>query len=110
MPLTDLTAVPLALAGWLRYLLGVNDNFEEMEVSSDPLKEELQSKLSAIIVGDINSYNGQLKEILSNSNIFGVDLVKIGLSDKIEEYFIKLISKKGAVRELLHKETSKYSM
>ena len=110
LPLTDLTAVPLALAGWLRYLLGVNDNFEEMEVSSDPLKEELQSKLSAIIVGDINSYNGQLKEILSNSNIFGVDLVKIGLSDKIEEYFIKLISKKGAVRELLHKETSKYSM
>lgn len=41
--LNSLVSVPLALAGWMRYLLGVNDEGQEMEVSDDPLKETLQA-------------------------------------------------------------------
>lgn len=95
----DLTFIPLAISGWLRYLLGVNDNGETFELSGDPLLDELRSKIQNIKLGD--SYNGEIKSILQNKNIFGVDLVECGLSVKIEEMFSKLISDKGAVRKTL---------
>lgn len=98
-----LNAVPLALAGWLRYLLAVDDNGESMEVSSDPLKEDLQQRLAGIEVGKPDTYKGQLKEILTNANIFGTDLVKAGLSDKIEEIFVEELAGPGAVRNTLQK-------
>ena len=41
----DLTAIPLAIAGWLRYLLGVDDEGHEMPVSPDPMLGQLQSAL-----------------------------------------------------------------
>ncbi|MDD3430303.1 MAG: mannitol dehydrogenase family protein [Oscillospiraceae bacterium] len=102
-PVTDLISVPLALAGWLRYLLAVDDNGQPMEVSSDPMKEELQAKLAGIVVGKPETYNGQLKEILSNAVIFGTDLVKAGLADKIEAMFCDMLAGNGAVRATLQK-------
>ncbi|MCQ2544515.1 MAG: mannitol dehydrogenase family protein, partial [Lachnospiraceae bacterium] len=66
----DLNIIPLAIAGWLRYLLAYDDNLEAMEVSSDPQLEDLQKNLSGIVAGDKSSYQGQLIPILSNSNIF----------------------------------------
>jgi len=100
---SKLTFIPLALAGWLRYLLGVDDNMESFELSSDPMLEEMQAKLSGIKVGDQSSYKGQLKEILSNEGLFGVDLVKAGLAEKVEGMFLELIAGKNAVRDTLKK-------
>ncbi len=102
----DLNIIPLAIAGWLRYLLAYDDNLEAMEVSSDPQLEDLQKNLSGIVAGDKSSYKGQLKPILSNSNIFATDLVKAELSDKIEAMFIEMLEGKGAVRKTLHKYVS----
>lgn len=99
----ELVAVPLAIAGWLRYLLGVDDNGEAIEISSDPLKDELQSKLLGIKFGEPDSYSGQLKNILCNERIFGSNLVENGMSDLIEEIFVKEISGAGAVRNTLKK-------
>ena len=98
----DLTFIPLAIAAWLRYLLGVDDNGNAMEVSSDPQLEDLQTKLAGIVYNDVNTYNGQIKDILSNENIFAINLVKAGLSDKIENMFKEML-KEGAVRSTLHK-------
>ncbi len=97
----ELIAIPLAIAGWLRYLLGVDDNGKPIEISSDPLKDELQAVLSGIELGHPESYNGQLGSILSNERIFGSNLVEIGMSEKIEEMFVKEISSIGAVRKTL---------
>ncbi|SFO07947.1 mannitol dehydrogenase family protein [Proteiniclasticum ruminis] len=99
----DLTFIPLALAGWMRYLLGVNDKMEAFELSSDPMLSELQGKLAGIKVGDVDSYKGQLKNILSNAVIFGVDLYEVGLGDKVEGMFLELIAGKDAVRNTLVK-------
>lgn len=44
-----------------------------------------------------------LRPILSNKKIFGVDLYEIGMADSICEYFQELIAKKEAVRETLKK-------
>lgn len=99
---TDLVGIPLAIAAWLRYLLGVDDNGEKMELSPDPMLSKLQNILSGIQVGNPDSYHGQLNEILANETIFAQNLCKIGLSEKIEEMFIKMIAGKGAVRSTLH--------
>lgn len=104
--LNSLVSLPLALAGWMRYLLAVNDAGEPMEVSPDPLKEELQQKLKSIVWNDPASYSGQLKTIFANETIFGLDLTSTVLFGKIEKYFLKLLKGPGAVRELLHGELS----
>ena len=100
---TALEAIPLAIAGWCRYLLAVDDNGKKFELSADPMAAELTAKLEGIKVGEPASYKGQLKEILSNENIFGIDLYKAGLGDKIESMFLEEIAGPGAVRATLVK-------
>ncbi len=99
----QLIAIPLAIAGWCRYLLGVDDQGNTMELSSDPMLAELREQLLGIEVGNCASYQGQLKNILSNDNIFGIDLYEAGLGEKIEQMFVEEISGVGAVRATLKK-------
>lgn len=101
--LNSLVSVPLALAGWMRYLLGINDEGQEMEVSDDPLKETLQAQLQGIVWNDPASYHGQLRPILSNASIFGVDLTTTPLAEKIEKIFVEELAGPGAVRATLKK-------
>lgn len=101
-----LICIPLAIAGWCRYLLAVDDNGNRFELSPDPMIPELTEVLKGIEVGKAESYNGQLKSILSNENIFGIDLYKAGIGEKIEEMFVELIESKGAVRRTLNKYTA----
>lgn len=102
MDLNSLVSIPLALAGWLRYLLAVDDEGNAFEVSSDPLKDDIQAKLAGIEVGKPETYKGQLKDILSNASIFGLDLTETVLADKIEGYFVAELAGVGAVRKTLH--------
>ena len=101
--LNSLVSIPLAIAGWLRYLLAVDDNLEPMEVSADPMKDELQAQLAGIEAGKPETYKGQLRSILANANIFGSDLCAVGLADKIETIFVEELAGKGAVRATLKK-------
>ena len=64
---------------------------------------DLTKKLEGIEVGKLESYKGQLKEILSNANIFGVDLHAAGIGERIEELFLEEIKGPGAVRATLKK-------
>jgi len=99
----DLVGIPLALAGWLRYLLAVDDEGKEMTVSPDPMLEQLQSDLSGVRFGSPESLEDQLKPILSNPVLFGVDLYEAGLAGKVEGFFRELIAGPGAVRATLQK-------
>ncbi|MCD8369299.1 MAG: mannitol dehydrogenase family protein [Clostridiales bacterium] len=98
-----LEAIPLAIAGWCRYLLGVQDDGQAFELSADPMAAELTAALAGIEVGKPESYTGQLKGILSNANIFGIDLYEAGLGEKIEGMFKEMIAGPGAVRATLKK-------
>ena len=100
--LNSLVSIPLAIAGWLRYLLAIDDNGNAFEVSADPLKDELQAKLSGIEFGKPETVTDQLDSILSNASIFGSDLTKTVLADKIKAYFKAEIAGAGAVRKTLH--------
>ena len=104
--LDGLVALPLALAGWMRYLLAVNDAGEPMEVSADPLKDELQAQLAGIVWNDPSTGAGRLQPILANASIFGIDLAQTPLAAKIEGYFLRLLEGPGAARRLLRAELS----
>lgn len=99
----DLVVVPLAIAGWLRYLLAVDDKVNEMPLSSDPMLDELTPQLEGIEIGNPDSVGDKLKSILSNENLMGLDLYKVGLGEKIEGYFKEMIAEEGAVRATLNK-------
>lgn len=99
----SLTFIPLALAGWLRYLLAVDDEGNAMECSADPMLETLQSQLSGVTFGDPDSVSGKLDAVLSNPVLFGSDLTALGLSQKIEGMVRELVRGPGAVRETLKK-------
>lgn len=103
MALDTLIAIPLAIAGWLRYLLGVDDNGETMEVSPDPMKESLQDMLAGVEWNVPQSYSGQLLPILANTTIFGTDLTQTCLGHTIETMFIETLGGIGAVRATLQR-------
>ncbi len=96
----DLVAIPLALATWCRYLLGVDDMGMTFVKSTDPLSDMLEDAIKGIALGD---QRADLKPILSNASIFGVNLYEIGLGDKVEGFFKEMIAGKGAVRSTLEK-------
>lgn len=101
---TALIYIPLTIAGWFRYLMGMDDSGAEMPLSPDPLLDELRAYLSEASLG--SSRPDMIRPILSNKTIFGLDLCEAGLSGKIEDLFAELSSGKGAVRETLKKYLS----
>ena len=99
----SLTAVPLAIAGWLRYLMAVDDQGRTFELSPDPMIPYMQEQLSGIEYGNPDSLRDQLKPVLRNETLFGVDLYKAGLGEKIEEMVREELAGEGAVRAALKK-------
>ncbi|MFZ5988776.1 MAG: mannitol dehydrogenase family protein [Bacillota bacterium] len=106
----DLKAIPLVIAGWCRYLLSIDDYGENMDLSPDPMMDELKAYLREIEFGNVDSAGDSLKPILSNRKLFGSNLYDIGLGQRIEDYFKEMISGKHAVRNVLQKyiEDSKF--
>lgn len=99
----ELKYIPLVIAGWLRYLMGIDDDGMKMELSPDPLLDTLTKYVSEIKLGTKESVKDNLKPILANEEIFGVNLYEVGLGEKIEAYFNEMISGTGAVRTTLEK-------
>jgi len=99
----ELKYIPLVIAGWCRYLMGIDDNGNVMELSPDPLLDELRKYVADIKLNTKESFGDTLKPILINEEIFGVNLYDIGLGEKIEGYFNEMISELGAVRSTLEK-------
>lgn len=98
----DLTLIPLVLAGWCRYLMGIDDDGNSFEQSPDPRLDECKAYVKDISLGDTDVHEA-LKPILSDATIFAVDLYETGLGEKVENLFVELIAGKGAIRSTLKK-------
>ncbi len=103
LDVADLTCIPLVFAGWLRYLMGVDDNGQSFTPSPDPLLAALTPILSEIKLGQKVDAEALLAPILSNTQIFGVDLCKLQMSSRICSYFTEMIAQPGAIRATLKK-------
>lgn len=96
----NLTAIPLTIAIWCRYLLGVDDQGEPFTLSPDPLLDTLQGYLKNTKLGDQTS---KVRCLLEDDKLFGVRLYEIGLGDKIEAMFHEMLAGPGAVRSTIEK-------
>ena len=101
-----LTALPLGIAGWLRYMLAVDDAGNAYELAPDPMNEEIQEQLKDIVVGRPETFTNQLKPILSNERMFFIDLYQAGVGEKIETMFREMIAGPGSVKATVHKYTT----
>lgn len=101
LDISSLVCIPLVIAAWLRYLLGVDDSGREMTISSDPMLPVMQEALRGVTLGDPDSVEGRLEPILSNSALFGADLCACGLSERIEQQLRVMLSGEGGVRKAL---------
>lgn len=99
--LETLTALPLVIAGWLRYLTGIDDEGNSFELSPDPLLDRLTSQLKGISLGDRGPFDQVLAPILNDTGIFATDLTKTVLGPKIVGYFTAMMAGPGAVRSQL---------
>lgn len=98
----SLKRIPLVFAGWLRYLMGINDQGERFELSADPCLETMCPLVSGLKLGDTNVHES-VAPILSNDKIFGVNLYEAGLGELVEQYFTEMLAGKGAVLATLQK-------
>ena len=102
LDVNNLKLIPLVHAGWLRYLMAVDDNGNAFEPSPDPLLETAQAYVADFKLGE-KPDTKKLEGLLRNASIFGVDLVDACLAERICGYFTELTEGSGAVRRTLHK-------
>ena len=104
LQVSDLKMIPLVYAGWLRYLMAVDDQGQAFIPSPDPLLSAVQTYLDEFRLGEVPdtcAVIGKLEPLLRNSSIFGVDLVDAGLAEKVCEEFRGMLEGARAVRRRL---------
>ncbi len=103
LDVNDLQIIPLILAGWVRYLMAVDDKGNSFPLSADPMLSQLQPIVDKLQLGSNDNNSETLKKIFSNTAIFGVDLYEAGLGEKVEGFFAELNAGVGAVAATLNK-------
>ena len=98
-----LIGIPLALAGWLRYLDGTDDEGRPFEISPDPMLPQLKACLDGSAEDDADSLHKRLLPLLSNESIFDSDLYDAGIGSTVEEIYHEMLRGNGAVRNTLKK-------
>ena len=99
----NLKLIPLVYAGWLRYLMGIDDEGREFTPSSDPLLEEARQYVADYELSFSPKDLSKLDALLANEKIFGVNLHAIGMDTLVKQYFAELSSGVGAVAAALKK-------
>ena len=99
----NLILIPLTLAGYARYLKGIDDNGQPFSPSPDPMLAELQAIVAPLEVGKQEQDYSCLQRLYSRKDVFGLDLYEAGLGEQIEGMVSELFAGPGAVRKTLHK-------
>ena len=102
----DLKLIPLVFAGWLRYLMAVDDAGNAFELSPDPLLDTVCPYVEGFKLGetkDVAEIEATLKPVLENDKIFGVNLYEVDMAEKVCGYFNEMLAGVGSVRATLKK-------
>lgn len=101
----NLVLIPLVLAGYARYLKGIDDNGNPFTPSPDPMLQELQQLVKPLTIGKAEQDYSCLKKLYSREDVFGLNLYDTPLGNRMEGMVKELFAGKGAVRRTLHKYT-----
>ncbi len=99
----NLVLIPLTLAGYARYLKGIDDDGQPFSPSPDPMLAELQAIVAPLEVGKQEQDYSCLQRLYSRKDVFGLNLYEAGLGEQIEGMVSELFAGPGAVRKTLHK-------
>ncbi len=99
----SLKLIPLVFAGWVRYLMAIDDMGNSFTLSSDPLLDTVTPFVADYELSAQKKDLSKLDALLSNEKIFGVDLLSIGMADMVKQYFEELSCGVGAVKATLEK-------
>lgn len=103
LKVSDLKLIPLVFAGWLRYLMAVDDKGQPFTPSPDPLLETAGAYVRDYELSDAPKDLSRLDKLLSNEKVFGVDLTAVGMAETVKNYFAELSGGVGAVEATLKK-------
>lgn len=106
LEVSSLKLIPLVFAGWLRYLMAIDDEGNAFELSPDPLLDTVCPYVAGFKLGemdDVAEIEAAVKPVLENKKIFGVNLYEVGMAEKVCEYLKEMTSGVGAVRATLKK-------
>ena len=101
--LSGLRLIPLVLAAWARYLMGVDDNGEPMAQSPDPMLDELRARVAALALGADNAAAAASVPAML-AEVAGVDLSDV--ASTIADDILAMTTGPGAVRARLHEIVS----
>lgn len=96
----SLRMIPLVYAGWLRYLLAIDDNGLAFKLSPDPLLSDLRPLFENQTLGSITNTES-VSQLLKNEKIFGIDLHQVGMADYVLDLYSQMTSHVGAVRKTI---------
>lgn len=91
-----LVGIPLALAGWFKYLSGVGDDGAPFALSPDPRLPLFAEPLTAENAGRL------IPPVLRDTSIFGLDLEEAGLANRVLAYAQNMLA--GTARAVLERE------
>lgn len=101
----SLTFIPLVLAGYARYLKGIDDMGVPFNPSPDPMLDELMQIVAPLEIGRPDQDWSPLRKLFCRTDVFGCDLYEIGLGERVEGMVKELYAAPGAIRETLKKYT-----
>ncbi len=94
--------IPFVIAAWLRYLTGIDDKGNEMQLSPDPMLDVVKSAMDGIMPGNRDGDMSGVNWILSREELFGINVLETGnLGKQIKEYLYEMLEGPGAVRGAL---------
>lgn len=96
-----LQGISLVFAGFIRYLMGIDDNGQAFTLSPDPLMEELLPYVSSLTLGNTSDVENAVGSLLENESIFGVNLSELGMKEQVLLYLKEMLKGVGAVRDTL---------
>lgn len=99
----DLHMIPLVFAGWLRYLMAIDDTGKNFTLSSDPLLDTLAPYMNHFSLGHVENAEAILKPVLERTDIFGVNLYECKMADMVLSYFKELAQAPGSIQATLTK-------
>lgn len=103
---SNLVLIPLVLAGYARYIRGIDDCGNAFECSPDPLLSELAPIVAGLEVKEGEQDFSCLKKLYARTDVFGVDIYALGIGEQVEGMVKELYAGTGAVRKTLHKYVS----
>lgn len=99
----QLKLIPLVFAGWLRYLMAVDDAGNKFELSPDPLLDTVRPYVEKLKLEEGQDIEAAVAPVLKMKQIFGLDLYEAGLADLVCGYLKEMTEGIGAVRNTLKK-------